>query len=80
MTAKKLWKDIVKEFGIPNTCTSASHILKNQYEKYLLIYEQKFFFRKPEGEIIKELGSARQKRSSSNQDSGFNFTVRKLAN
>ena len=35
----KLWKEIVNEFGLPSTCTSASFTLRNHYIKYLLGYE-----------------------------------------
>jgi ARID/BRIGHT DNA binding domain len=56
VTARKMWKDIVNEFNLPNSCTSASHTLKNHYEKYLLAYEQLFFFNKNEEELIKDLG------------------------
>lgn len=59
VTARKLWKDIVNEFDLPSSCTSASHTLKNHYEKYLLAYEQRFFFNKPEEEIIRDLGNVR---------------------
>lgn len=34
----KMWKEIVDEFGLPSTCTSASFTLKNHYQKYLLGY------------------------------------------
>jgi hypothetical protein len=27
----KLWKEIVNEFGLPSTCTSASFTLRNHY-------------------------------------------------
>ena len=40
----KMWKEIVDEFGLPSTCTSASFTLKNHYQKYLLGYEQKVYF------------------------------------
>ena len=36
---KKLWKEIVNEFDLPPSCTSASFTLKNHYQKYLLQYE-----------------------------------------
>lgn len=36
---KKLWKDIVAEFELPQSCTSASFTLKNHYMKYLYLYE-----------------------------------------
>lgn len=58
----KLWKDIVNEFDLPPSCTSASFTLKNHYQKYLLTYEQKYFFNKDEGEMVTELGNQRQKR------------------
>ncbi len=35
----KMWKEIVNEFGLPPTCTSASFTLRNHYTKYLLAYE-----------------------------------------
>ena len=59
----KLWKDIVNEFDLPPSCTSASFTLKNHYQKYLLAYEQKYFFNKDEGEMVTELGNQRQKRT-----------------
>ena len=59
----KLWKEIVNEFDLPPSCTSASYTMKSHYQKYLLAYEQKFYFGKGEEEMIKELGSSRQKRS-----------------
>ena len=59
----KLWKEIVNEFDLPPSCTSASFTLKNHYQKYLLAYEQKFFFGRSENEMVKELGSVRQKRT-----------------
>ena len=40
----KLWKEIVNEFGLPPSCTSASFTLRNHYNKYLYSFEQKFFF------------------------------------
>lgn len=62
VTENKQWKDIVNEFNLPNSCTSASHTLKNHYEKYLLRYEQIFFFNKNADEVVKDLGQVRQKR------------------
>jgi len=56
VTENKQWKDIVNEFSLPNSCTSASHTLKNHYEKYLLRYEQIFFFNKKAEEVVKDLG------------------------
>lgn len=32
----KLWKEIVNEFEIPSSCTSASFTLRNHYNKCLL--------------------------------------------
>ena len=60
VSRKKLWKEIVNEFDLPPSCTSASFTLKNHYQKYLLAYEQKFFFNKEEGEMVTELGNQRQ--------------------
>ena len=67
----KLWKDIVNEFDLPATCTSASFTLKNHYQKYLLAYEQKFFFKKTDSEMVKELGNMRQKRIKSDSEPGI---------
>ena len=39
VTNNKLWKEIVSEFDLPPSCTSASFTLKNHYQKYLLAYE-----------------------------------------
>jgi ARID/BRIGHT DNA binding domain len=39
----KLWKEIVNEFEIPASCTSASFTLRNHYNKCLLQYEKKYF-------------------------------------
>lgn len=47
----KLWKDIVAEFSLPQSCTSASFTLKNHYLKYLYLYEQKVHFKKEDSEI-----------------------------
>jgi ARID/BRIGHT DNA binding domain len=67
----KLWKEIVNEFDLPPSCTSASFTLKNHYQKYLLAYEQKFFFGKNEDEMIRELGNVRQRRPHNDPDKGF---------
>lgn len=79
VTARKLWKEIVNEFDLPPSCTSASFTLKNHYEKYLLAYEQKFFFGRTEEEMIKELGSVRQKRAKPEKTwkSSISYSVRK---
>jgi hypothetical protein len=60
----KLWKEIVNEFDLPPSCTSASFTLKNHYQKYLLTYEQKCYFGKKEEEMVRELGNLRQRRSN----------------
>lgn len=39
VSKNKLWKDIVTEFRLPESCTSASFTLKNHYYKYLYLYE-----------------------------------------
>lgn len=39
----KLWKEIVNQFEIPSSCTSASFTLRNHYNKCLLQYELKFY-------------------------------------
>ena len=38
----KLWKEIVNEFGLPPTCTSASFTLRNHYSRFLYGFEQKY--------------------------------------
>ncbi len=60
----KLWKEIVNEFDLPPSCTSASFTLKNHYQKYLLTYEQKCYFGKKEEDMLRELGNLRQRRSN----------------
>lgn len=57
----KLWKEIVNEFDLPASCTSASFTLKNHYQKYLLAFEQKFFFKKEDPEMLTELANQRKK-------------------
>lgn len=42
VSTRKLWKEIVNEFQIPSSCTSASFTLRNHYNKCLLAYETKF--------------------------------------
>jgi hypothetical protein len=66
--AKKLWKEIVNEFNLPASCTSASFTLKNHYEKYLLSYEQKFFFGKNEEDMVKVLANVRQRKTMPKDD------------
>lgn len=56
---KKLWKEIVDEFGLPSSCTSASYTLKNHYQKYLLAYQQKYFFGKDDDAELPELVAGR---------------------
>lgn len=67
----KMWKDIVAEFDLPPSCTSASFTLKNHYQKYLLAYEQKFFFGKSEDEMVRELGNVRQRRPHNDINRGI---------
>lgn len=38
----KLWKDIVNALDISSSCTSASFLLRNHYNRYLLSYEQHY--------------------------------------
>lgn len=47
----KMWKEIVNEFALPPSCTSASFTLKNHYTKYLFAYEQKYFFGKDDADL-----------------------------
>ncbi len=60
--SNKLWKEIVLEFGLPRTCTSASFTLRNHYQKYLLAYEQKFFFGRNEEVEYPEVQGARPRK------------------
>ena len=43
VTNNKLWKEIVNQFEIPASCTSASFTLKNHYKRCLLMYERQFY-------------------------------------
>ena len=43
VSSNKLWKEVVKELGLPASCTSASFTLKNHYQRCLLYYEQTHF-------------------------------------
>lgn len=58
----KMWKEIVDEFGLPSTCTSASFTLKNHYQKYLLGYEQKYHFGKGDDTDLPELVAGRTRK------------------
>jgi hypothetical protein len=44
VTDSKLWKEIVNEFEIPPSCTSASFTLRNHYKKCLQMYEKTYFY------------------------------------
>lgn len=61
VSLKKLWKEIVNEFELPPSCTSASFTLKNHYIKYLLSYEQIVHFGKNESQVVRELGPQRSR-------------------
>lgn len=43
VSALKLWREIVNEFKLPDSCTSASFTLRTHYQKYLYAYEKKYF-------------------------------------
>lgn len=58
----KMWKEIVDEFGLPSTCTSASFTLKNHYQKYLLGYEQRYYFGKDDNNNLPELVAGRTRK------------------
>jgi len=69
----KLWKEIVLEFGLPKTCTSASFTLRNHYQKYLLAYENKFYFGK-EGDVnLDEIPGARPRKLIKPMDEDFKY-------
>ncbi len=50
----KLWKEIVNEFEIPSSCTSASFTLRNHYNRCLLQYEMQFY--RTQGQVDAETG------------------------
>lgn len=64
VSENKLWKDIVNEFGLPPSCTSASFTLRNHYSKYLLAYEQKYHFGRDDDSAITELVSSRGRKQA----------------
>ena len=43
VTTNKLWKEIVNQFEIPSSCTSASFTLKSHFTRCLWQYEKKFY-------------------------------------
>ncbi|KRX08359.1 Armadillo-type fold [Pseudocohnilembus persalinus] len=47
----KMWKEVVHQLKLPQTCTSASFHLKNHYQKYLLGYEMKFMHKKDDSQV-----------------------------
>ena len=65
----------MNEFDLPPSCTSASFTLKNHYQKYLLAYEQKFYFGKTDSEMVKELGNQRQKRKQAPNNRDMNLKI-----
>ena len=66
VTCKKLWKDIAIQFQLPDTCTSASFILKKHYQQYLLAYEQQKYFNKKDTEVITNISGQRQLQLTNN--------------
>jgi hypothetical protein len=62
VSQNKHWKEIVNEFGLPPSCTSASFTLRNHYSKYLLAYEQKYLFGRDDDTAIPELVGLRQRK------------------
>lgn len=62
VSQNKLWKEIVNEFGLPPSCTSASFTLRNHYSKYLLAYEQKYLFGREDDAAIPELIGIRERK------------------
>lgn len=62
VSQNKLWKEIVNEFGLPPSCTSASFTLRNHYSKYLLAYEQKYLFGREDDAAIPELMGIRERK------------------
>ena len=71
VSQNKHWKEIVNEFGLPPSCTSASFTLRNHYSKYLLAYEQKYLFGREDDTAIPELVGLRQRKQVKKmEDSG----------
>jgi hypothetical protein len=60
VTQLKLWKPIARSLGASESMTSASTTLRVNYEKFLYLYEQVFFFRVSLVEAEKNLGSIRK--------------------
>lgn len=58
MSQRKLWKEIVNEFQIPSSCTSASFTLRNHYIKCLLAYEEKYLQQNTPEYIVQQNGMA----------------------
>lgn len=72
----KMWKEIVDEFGLPSTCTSASFTLKNHYQKYLLGYEQRYYFGKEDSADLPELVAGRTRKPILGvRDEGMPITI-----
>eukprot|EP01028_Stygiella_incarcerata_P007719 TRINITY_DN3225_c1_g1_i3.p2 TRINITY_DN3225_c1_g1~~TRINITY_DN3225_c1_g1_i3.p2 ORF type:complete len:397 (-),score=106.50 TRINITY_DN3225_c1_g1_i3:952-2142(-) len=60
VTQLKMWKPIARSLGASESMTSASTTLRVNYEKYLYLYEQVFFFRVSLIEAEKNLGNIRK--------------------
>ena len=71
VSQNKLWKEIVNEFGLPPSCTSASFTLRNHYSKYLLAYEQKYLFGREDDAAIPELLGIRERKKFKKNEESF---------
>ena len=76
MSHNKMWKEIVDEFGLPSTCTSASFTLKNHYQRYLLAYEQKYYFGKDDNAELPELVAGRMRKNVRGEEGSFGQVMR----
>lgn len=66
----KLWKDIVNALDISSSCTSASFLLRNHYNRYLLSYEQHYL--KSHSNLLENNKAKTLKETQSNNNANNN--------